>query len=214
MIEESMRLPSSSRALFGILFIVAALIGTPLAIFQLQQQQEIRQRADTSIAWDVSQTAATICPPYGTGANINVTFNNEEDDRSSLSMNVIATDKQTGKFVNLGSIRGGQTKSGVIQTGRATLSANSVTFALKWTDGRSGIDSKTASYKAISNCYAAPTPTPTKPYSTPYPPTPTVTPYYPTPSPTYPPAYPSPTICPTLGPVQNVRIDCPNCPNY
>ena len=41
-----------------------------------------------------------------------------------------------------------------------------------------------------------PTPTPTK---------------KPTPTPTTPPGIPTPTICPTLGPVRNVHITCPNC---
>jgi hypothetical protein len=212
MIEEYMKVTASSRALLGILFIVAALVGTPLAIYQLQQQQEIRQRADTTIAWATDQSAATICPPDGSGVNINVTFSNTEPTRNSTSMDVTVKDRQTGKTVNLGSIQGGQTKSGVIATGKTTLSAGTVDFNLKWTDGHSGIDSKTATYKAVTNCNP-PTPTPTKP--------PTITPTkpYSTPSPTTklsitpkPSVSVSPTICPTLGPVKNVRIDCPNCP--
>jgi hypothetical protein len=74
-------------------------------------------------------------------------------------MNVIAKDLQTGKSVNLGSIKGGQTKTGPIETGRTTLSGGTVDFALTWTDGHNGADSRSASYKAVSNCIS-PTPTP------------------------------------------------------
>jgi hypothetical protein len=193
MIKEYMRLNASSKALFGVLFITAALIGTPLAIFALQQQQEIRQRADTTLSWATDQSASTVCA--ASGVNISVTFTNSESNKSSTAMTVVAKDSQTNKTVNLGSVTGGQTKSDIIETDKTTLAAGSVTFALTWTDGHSGTDSRTASYKAVSNCNPpTPTPTPTTP---------------PTPKPSI---YPSPTICPTLGPVKNVRIDCPNCP--
>lgn len=162
--KGSMKITLTSRALFGFLFVLAALVGTPIAIFQLQQQQEIRQRADTGIAWSTSQSASSSCPTTGSGAIITATFNNTEPDRSNYAMNVVAKDRQTGKSVNLGSIRGGQSKSGVIQTGRTSLSAGTVDFALTWTDGHSGIDSRSAGYQTISNCN---TPTPTPPQSEP-----------------------------------------------
>ena len=221
MIEEYMKFTLSTRALIGVLFIIAALVGTPLAIYQLQQQQEIRQRADTTLAWATNQTASAVCPTSGTGVNINVSFTNTEPDRSSLSMDVIAKDRQTGKSVTLGSIRGGQTKSGVILTGKQSVNGGTVDFALKWSDGHYGTDSRSATYKSVSGCYPpAPTitapkypspsvtyPSTTPPYSTPKPSTkPSLSPYPSTPY------GPTPTICPSLGPVQNVRIDCPNCP--
>ena len=212
MIEESMRLPGSSSALFAVLFITAALIGTPIAIFALQQQQEIRQRADTTVAWATDQSATSSCPAVGTSAIITVSFSNTEPNLNSLSMDVSVVDRQSGKSVSLGSIRGGQTKTGVIQTGKATLASGTVDFNLKWTDGHSGTDSRTASYRSVSNCYPSnPTPTtPKYPSTSPAVPTPSGKPYS-TPKPSVVP-YPSPTICPTLGPVKNVRIDCPNCP--
>jgi hypothetical protein len=252
MIEEYMRLPGSSRAILGVLLITAALIGTPLAIFALQQQQHIRQHADTSLSWLTDQSAASSCPSGGSGAIINATFSNTEPNQSSYSMDVTAVDRQTGKSVVIGTIKGGSTKTGVIDTGKANLSSGTVDFNLKWTDGHSGTDSRSASYKAVSGCYPAPTPAPSMPpcvgntypasYNYGYP-TPTIrlgyptttpipcpptsvpskpytstTPPYPTPSKPYStpnPSYgPTPTICPTLGAVKNVRIDCPNCAKY
>lgn len=204
-----MKITLSTRALIGLLFTVAALVGTPFIIYQLQQQQEIRQRADTTIAWATNQSASTVCPPGGSGAIINVTFSNTEPDRTSLSMDVTVNDRQTGKTVNLGTIRGGQTKSGIISTGRPTLSAGTVDFALKWTDGHAGIDSRSATYNAVFNCNPPP-PTPTTSPSVSPTSKPSVTPTIsPKPSPS---VNPSPTVCPTLGPVKNVKIDCPNCP--
>lgn len=211
MIDGNMKITLTSRALFGILFIIAALVGTPIAIYQLQQQQEIRQRADTTIAWATDESAISSCPTNGNGAIITVTFSNTEPDRSSYSMDVTATDRQTGKSVDMGSIRGGQTKSAIIQTGRRTLNAGTVDFDLTWTDGHRGTDDRQATYRSISNC-VIPSPTPS--------PIPSVTPKIspsvsppmtPKPSTSVTPS-PSPTICPTMAPVKNVRIDCPNCP--
>ncbi len=223
MIEEYMRLPASSGAILGVLFITAALIGTPLAIFALQQQQDIRQRADTTLAWATDQSAASSCPTGGSGAQISVTFSNTEPDRTYYGMDVTAVDRQTNKSVSLGSIKGGQTKTAIIQTCKTTITSGTVDFNLTWTDGHRGTYSRSASYKAVSYCIPAPTPTPTKPvsYATPTPPKyPSSTPPYATPTKPYStpkpyPSYgPSPTICPTLGPVKNVRIDCPNCAKY
>lgn len=228
----------STRALLGVLFIAVALIVTPIAISQLQKQQDIRQRAD-EVQWITDQSAATSCPANGSGAIITVSFTNAEPNRASMQMDVRATDRQTGKAVQMVAISGGETKTAQIQTGRPTLSAGTVDFKLLWTDGHSGTDTRTATYRAVGNCapptstpvpYYTPIPSksPTPPYSTPKYPTPTTpkystpTPTYrptptptkkPTPTPTYLPGTPTPTICPTLGPVKNVHIDCPNCPS-
>ncbi len=200
-----MKFPTSfsKPLIFEIVFFVLALVGIPFAIIQLQQQQETRSRANTAL-WLTNQSASSSCPTTGSGAVISVTFSNTEPNKPNFAMTVVATDQQSSKSVNMGSIIGGQTKSNQIQTGKTTLNAGSVTFKLTWTDGHSGTDSRTATYKAVTNCNPTPTPSP-KPTATPTPkpsasPTPTKK------------LTPSPSICPTLGPVKNVRIDCPNCP--
>jgi hypothetical protein len=194
--------------------LVAVAIIIPVTVVQVLQQQDIRQRAD-EVTWATSQSASSKCPTNTGGAQITVTFSNTEPRQSSTSMDVVAKDLQTGKSVDLGSIPGGEVKSDVISTGKETLNAGTVEFALTWTNGRSGTDKRSATYKAVTNCNP-PTPTPS---NIPPTPTPSVTPSVtPTPSSTpTPPATPSPsstptpTVCPTLGPVTNVRIDCPNC---
>lgn len=173
---------------------IIALIVIPLTLIEIQSQQSLRQNAE-SIMWLTTQSASTACAADGSGANIEATFINTEPRSKSTAMNVIVHDQQTGMSANMGSIQGGDTKTVKIQTGRTSLAAGSVIFALSWTDGHSGTDTRTASYKAVSKC-VQPTPTPTK---------------KPTPTPTVPPGQPTPTICPTLGPVKNVHIDCPNC---
>lgn len=183
----------SSPKFITIAVAVVALIVIPLTLIQVQSQQNLRQNAET-ILWLTGQSANTVCATDGNGAIINVTFTNTEPNTSSLEMNVIANDDQTGKSVDMGAIKGGSTKTSAIQTGKVTLNAGTVTFKLSWTDHHSGTDSRTASYKAVGNCALQPTPTPpSKPTDTSGAPSPT------------------PTICPTLGPVKNVHIDCPNC---
>lgn len=166
-----------------------ALFVIPLTLIEIQSQQNLKQNAET-IMWVTNQSASTACDTNGNGANISVTFTNSEPPSSSTAMTIKATDQQTGDTVNMGSIQGGTTKTSTIETGKTSLKAGTVNFALSWTDGHSGTDTRTASYKAVSQCIQQPTPTPT---------------------PTTPPGSPTPTICPTLGPVKNVHIDCPNC---
>ena len=181
----------TSPKFIAITLAVIALIVIPVTLIEVQSQQNIQQNAET-IYWYTTQSASTQCAADGSGAVISVSFTNTEARSSSTAMNVIAKDQQTGKSVNMGSIQGGATKTEAIDTGETTLQAGSVTFSLSWTDGHSGTDSRTASYKAVNDC----TPPPSQ---------------APSPSPTTPPGSPTPTICPTLGPVKNVHIVCPNC---
>jgi hypothetical protein len=176
-----------------VMFAVAALalFVIPLTIIQVQNQQNIQQQAE-EVAWATDQSASATCPDEGEGVEITATFSNTEPRRTSTDMDVVVKDQQTGKQVEMGTVRGGETKSVTIQTEKETIKAGSVTFSLTWTDGRSGVDTRTASYKAVSNCVK-----PTE---------------VPTPTPTTMPGTPTPTICPTLGPVKNVTIECPNCP--
>ncbi len=194
-------------------FFVVAVIGTALIVLQIQNQQDVRSRAtEPSVTWSTSQSAVTSCPTTGSGAVITVSFSNIESNQSSTAMTVSVKDQQSGESVNLGNVAGGQTKTGKIETGRETLAAGTVTFTLTWTDGHSGTDSRSATYKAVSNCQPTPTPTPSTAPTPSKTPTPTVTPKpSTTPTPTTK-VSPTPTICPTLGPVENVHIECPNCP--
>jgi hypothetical protein len=184
----------SSPKFITISIALIALIIVPLTLIEIQSQQIFKPRAE-SILWYTSQSASSVCAADGSGANISATFSNTEPRQSSTAMDVTVKDQQSGKSTNMGSVKGGDTKTVTIGTGKKSLSAGSVTFYLSWTDGHNGTDTRTASYKAVNNCIA-PTPTPTR---------------VPTPTPTTPPGQPTPTICPTLGPVKNVHITCPNC---
>lgn len=181
----------SSPKFIMIAIAILAVFVIPLTIVQVQNQQNILQRA-SEIVWDTDQSAVAVCPDDKESVVIKATFENTEPRRSSTDMDVVVKDQQTGKSVTMGTVRGGESKTVDIQTERQTINAGSVTFALTWTDGRSGKDSRTASYKAVKDCIK-PTPSPS-------------------PSPTLPPEVPTPTICPTLPPVKNVTIECPNCP--
>lgn len=180
---------SNSPKFIMIAVALLAVVGIPLTIIQSQNQQNILQRANT-VQWATSQGALTICAEDGSGVDIKVRFNNTEPvNKPSLYMDVVAKDQQTGQTVNMGTIKGGESKLETIRTGKDSLSAGKVTFLLTWSDGHSGTDSRTATYQSVSKCLA-PTPTNTPPPNEPT---------------------PTPTICPTLGPVKNVHIDCPNC---
>lgn len=198
LLAYSMKEVLTSPKFIMITIAILAIVVIPLTIIQSQTQQNTQQEAsENETQWQTDQSASAACPTEGGGAEITVKFNNTEPNTNANSMDVIAKDNQSGKSVNMGTIRGGSSKTSEIDTERETLNAGTVTFSLKWTDGHSGVDSRTASYKAVGNC-KPPTPTPTKEPS-------------PTPLPSGVPS-PTPTVCPTLGPVKNVTIECPNCP--
>ncbi len=121
-----------------------ALVGIPLTVYALLQQQIFQQNA-----WSTQQSASTVCAEEGGSAAINVSFANTE---TTKDMDVVANDLQTGKFVNLGTIKHGETKKAQIVTGKKALDASAVLFKVTWTDKSPGEDINAASYKAVSNC--------------------------------------------------------------
>ncbi len=140
------------------------------------------------LAWTTSQSAQAACSS-DSHATIAVSFTNTESN-SSLGMNVIATDSQTGTINNMGTVAAQQTKTAIMTTGQNSLNNGTVTFHLTWASGASGTDQRTASYSSVT-CQA-PTPTPTTAPT----PTPTVAPTA-TPTPT---STPTPTVAPTATP--------------
>lgn len=140
--------------------------------------------------WATSQSAVTLCLPNGT-VGINVAFRNTESN-PNLSMDVLATDTQTGSSLDLGTVPPQFEATGTIQTGVTSLSAGVVVFDLAWTNGDPRVDQRFASYNAISCTPITNTPTST-PTST-LTPTPTTTTTT-TPTPTSP-LTPTPTSVP------------------
>lgn len=141
-------------------------------------------------AWATQQSVDAYCE--NNVIKFKATFKNTEPQNSNLGMIVVATDSQTGKSVQMGSVAPGETKHGYIDTGRQNVSNGSVRFDLTWSNGKSGHDSRTVNYSG-KQCQS-PTPSPTVA------PTPTVTPTVaPTASPTSEPTA-SPTVAPTASP--------------
>lgn len=144
--------------------------------------------------WKTNQSVIAVCLPNGT-VGLNVTFTNTESSQS-LSMDVLATDTQTGSFLDLGTVPAQSQATGTIQTGETSLNAGVVVFDLAWTSGDPRTDQRFSNYSAISCVKNTSTPTPTTPPSTLTPtttstttPTPT-TPFTPTPTT---PSTPTPT---------------------
>ena len=162
-------------------FIIVSLIGVPITVFLLQQQQIFQQQA-----WMTSQSATALCGADGKVV-ITANFSNTEPAGAQWAMNVTVRDVQTGGTANIGTVNPGQTKSGTINTTSSSLNAGGVVFSLTWTDGRSGVDTRSASYVAVAAC-ATPSPTPTTPVDTPTPTTPVASP-----TPTTPVDSPTPT---------------------
>lgn len=174
-----------------------AIIGVVVAYILSNQKQDNRNQA-----WQTSQSVTAQCVVDGT-VHITASFTNTEPaDFPDGDMKVVVTDHQTNKSTDLGVVRGGETKTGSIDTGLTSINSGSVLFDLQWAN-REGGDSRTESYQAVATC-AQPTPTPT--------PTPTITPspspsVTPTPSITPSPS-PTPLITPTPSPTPTPVAAC------
>ena len=161
-----------TKSIIASVLLLLTLLNFYIAFFAKQQVYQ-------ASAWDTDQSADAICQDSG-NVGIRVSFTNKEPAGGS-GMIVTVLDNQTGKTIDLGAIAPQETKSGVIDTGTNSISANTVQFKLKWADGRSGTDSRTMSYTA-KQCVPQVTPT------TPITPSITVTPTSET----------TPTVSPTV----------------
>lgn len=201
-----MNLPTISLNPKILLFAVLFLIGIPVTVYLVSQQQDLRQEA-----WQTDQSASAVCDVSSGKVIIDARFTNTEPNNPSLAMNVVAKDNVSGNEVNLGKVNPGETKRGNIQTNRESSSGGTVTFKLTWSDGRSGIDSRTASYGSVAPC---PKPTSVPPTNTPVPPSNTPVPPSKTPvPPTATPIPPSKTpVPPTSTPVPPTSTPIPPSP--
>lgn len=139
------------RFVQGLIVILTALFAT--VAFVVFQTTERPETIPSVLAWSTHQTAKAICV-HDHKAAIDVTFQNTEPIDE---MDVIATDLQTGKSVDLGTVLPGETVPGRIETGQSTLAAGTVRFDLEWTY-RSGRDQRFAEYEAVDCEPPAPPP--------------------------------------------------------
>ena len=137
--------------------LVVSVLAIPLTVYLAQKTQIFQQ-----FAWFTDQTASSACSTDDGNAIITVSFTNAETS-DTLDMNVVANDLQTGKFVNLGTVKANATKTAQIDTMESSIKNGAVVFNLTWTSGASGTDSRSATYPAVSTC-SAPTPTPPPSY--------------------------------------------------
>lgn len=133
-----------------IIVLVILLLALPLTLYQSQLQQIFRQ-----FAWQTNQTATAVCSPINNNIVIKVQFSNLEQTKD---INVIVRDLQTGKSVDLGTVKHGESKGADIDTELPLVSAGSVMFTLTWADGSQGQDEFSANYSAVESCLN-PTPT-------------------------------------------------------
>lgn len=167
--------PFSKISLFTLLFLSVSLFAAV--------SLSLTQKTLTSGAWYTAQSVAVSC--NNNKIKFKITFTNREP-AGTKSMNVIATDIQTGQKIDMGAINGGETKSIEMTSGSSELPGGTIMYSLTWTSGARGVDSRSASYSSVK-CSTVPSPTLGLP-------SPTASPTL-TPSPS-----PTPTILPTQTP--------------
>ena len=97
----------------------------------------------TAVAWHVRPSVETTCAAMT--VRFVVHFDNTET-AATKAMNVTATDLQTGAVVSLGSVAAGQSGTGTIDTGLATVNAGTIRFTETWTSGATGTDQRGVDY--------------------------------------------------------------------
>ncbi|NTV31345.1 hypothetical protein HGA91_05220 [candidate division WWE3 bacterium] len=152
-------------------------------------------------AWKTEQSVKAECPSNGQ-ITLAISFSNTEPSNDNYSMDVTATDEQTKKSVNLGTVKPGQTVTKTLNLGVNKIAAGRVKFDLKWTNNSSGTDVRYSSYDAIQCEETTPTPTPSTSVTPSVTPTNSVTPTV-TPTPTR-----STTVTPTPTGSQTTHAEC------
>lgn len=189
----------------GIAAIVLVVVGLPISIIALKTQQNLQQEA-----WATIQSVTPVCNQGE--VYLKASFKNNSTNSSSYYwMKVTVKDNQTGKSVDMGTIKSQETKIATIDTGKSSVSSGYVTFFKTWYN-HSGSENKIVYYSKLVCKTQYPTYTPSPRYThTPTPRytlTPTLTPRYGstntptpaythTPTPTY---SPTPTYTPTVTP--------------
>jgi len=124
-----------------LLIIIAAI---PLVLYQVNKQQFFKQ-----FAWDVSQTAESVCVLDDETASIQLSFTNNESEHD---LRVRATDFQTGKTIDLGVVEHGDTATGQIDTGLKTIEDGFVNFYTSPVDGSRDEEAYKTDYTGIDKC--------------------------------------------------------------
>lgn len=103
----------------------------------------------TANAWKVDHSASSICKD-NKGA-VSWSFKNTEPNKAKYWIDVEITDAQTGGKT-IKTVKPGDSVSGMFTSSKTKLSSGKVYFKMLWTDGRSGVDTRSSSYKATDEC--------------------------------------------------------------
>ena len=98
-------------------------------------------------AWATSQSADSGC--VGAQSVISWMFKNTEPNEAKWSMDVVVKDSVSGKLQGPFTIKAGETKDGVFTT-EGPVQSGTIKYELTWTDGRSGVDSRSSTYDATT----------------------------------------------------------------
>lgn len=132
--------------------IAYALIVLPLIINNLNQQQDVRSRAEfvqPSNTQELSgnvvvQSSQALCTANGS-VEIGISYTNTDTART---VEVTATDQATGRSISLGTVAPEETKTGTIDLGTNTVANGTVKFSVVYTDNPNQKEEKTATYIA------------------------------------------------------------------
>jgi hypothetical protein len=131
--------------LLGVVTIVYLLVFVPILMINLKNKQETRGRAE-STQTQTTFSAIAACS-YSGNVLLGYTITNTDSTRT---MNVIATDQNTGKSVTIGNVGSNITKTGTIEINSSSISSGNVVFSYTWSSYPSQTKTVTAPYTALA----------------------------------------------------------------
>lgn len=107
----------------------------------------------TASAWMVNYSAKAECA--NNKAQVSWIFKNTEPNEAQWSMDIEVSDAQTGGKTTK-TVKPGETVSGTFSSDKTKLTNGNVVIKMLWTDGRSGVDTRSTAYEATAECYVKP----------------------------------------------------------
>lgn len=103
---------------------------------------------NSATAWKVGHSASAICNDDAS-ISFNWSFENQEPNKESLSMDLIVSDSNSNATSETYTVKPGETVTGILETDLKSVENGTISFTLTWSDGRTGIDTRTSHYTAL-----------------------------------------------------------------
>ena len=104
--------------------------------------------ANSASAWKVGHHASAFCNDDAK-ISFNWSFQNKEPNDTKWDIDLTVKESNSGSTDGPHTVKATKSATGMIDTDLTSVGNGKVVFEMTWTDGRSGVDSRSASYDAL-----------------------------------------------------------------